>query len=469
MAGRPATVRPSGLTGLHYGMFTFVFLTVLATGGFVFELTNVKGEQEKARRAQQDIEAYGRPPDYYVNEARSRNSQVFAVMSQDLRDLATLVIGQAEAVGPRIKDDVNAQLAKAAAVHPESVNATDTMLTALRKLDRKLTETKGTAESLSTQLDDARQQNTSLNEAIKATKDEFQAQVAALNEQLGQLQQEKEEVLGAKDRQITELQAQADSTGEQVNQEKVLIQRERNEMERRLARSQKQIEELQRKVQDLKPSSFDPEAILTQADGRILRAIPGSEVVYVNLGAQDSVKVGMGFEVYSQVRAAPSGLRGKASLEVVTLMESSSECRVTRTAPGQPILEGDIVVNIAYERGRLPKFVVRGDFDLNYDGSIDFDGAEKVKAIIREWGGQIVEELDETTDYVVIGLSPQVIEAAPGQPLSAVVQAQREDKELARSRFKALIDQARSMYIPVITQSQFLFLTGYAGDAVAAR
>lgn len=150
-------------------------------------------------------------------------------------------------------------------------------------------------------------------------------------------------------------------------------------------------------------------------------------------------------------------------------MEESAECRVTRRAPGQPIIEGDIIVNIAFERNRVPKFVIRGDFDLNYDGIIDFDGVEEVKSLIRQWGGQIADDLDESVDFVVIGLAPKPPTFGPEEQVSDVVRDQAQQRELMASQFRALIEQAQKMYIPVITQNQFLFLTGYAGEATAVR
>jgi hypothetical protein len=121
---------------------------------------------------------------------------------------------------------------------------------------------------------------------------------------------------------------------------------------------------------------------------------------------------------------------------------------------------GDIVVNIAFERNRKPKFVVRGDFDLNYDGKPDFDGSEQVTNMIRQWGGQVVDKLDESVDFVVIGLMPGAAPLGAGAPATEVVRAQQQQKELEASAFKDLAGQAQRMYIPVITQNQFLYLIG---------
>jgi hypothetical protein len=287
--------------------------------------------------------------------------------------------------------------------------------------------------------------------------------------QSGATQKEKMDAVEQKDTQLREMQATLDATEAQLQTCKREGTREAREKDIEIGRLGTLIAELQKQIQSLKPGSFDPNAILTSADGRILRAIPGSDVVYVNLGAADRIKPGMGFEVYSPTRETSGGLRGKASLEVVTVMEETSECRVTRRVPAQPIIEGDIVVNIAFERNRQPKFVVRGDFDLDHDGVIDFNGVEQVMGIIRQWGGQVVDDLDESVDFVVIGLPPAGPGFGPEEKVSDVVRDQAVKKELERSRFRALVERAQKMFIPVITQNQFLFLTGYAGDSVAAH
>jgi hypothetical protein len=315
--------------------------------------------------------------------------------------------------------------------------------------------------------DEADKQN--LTAQLKSTREEFESQTKALGEQLKQAQDEKISALQQKDTQLTELQKTVDGLEEQLRKLKLEGNKEVRDLKIVIAQLELQIAALQKELAAVKPSMLDPNAILTKADGKILRAIPGSDVVYINLGRPDKIKVGMGFEVYSQTLEPRKTLRGKASLEVVNIMEDSAECRVTRRAPGQPIIEGDIIVNIAFERNRVPKFVIRGDFDLNYDGIVDFDGLEQVASLIRQWGGQVVPDVDESLDFVVIGLAPQVPTFAEGQPVSDVVADQANQKKLEFGQFNALRDRAQKMYIPVITQNQFLYLLGYAGDTSVVR
>lgn len=462
MAGRPAVARGGGLTGVHYGLIAFVIVSVLALAGFIFALTNLKRAQDEAADARRRLSTYGSPPGYYADEAANRNSTVFAVMQDELAKLAELVTGRPQAVWRTIEQDAARVRGEVARESAGAVKESDPLLGALTALHRALLQARQNSAALTRQVEDLQGQVQALREGVQAARDEYAAQVKELNDRVAQLEREKNEALQAKDRQLAELTAEATARAEEFNRERLAARERERDKDARLARLAAQVESLQKQIQELKPSLLDPGAILTKADGRIQRAIPGSDIVYISLGQQDHVKPGMGFEVFPQTPEPTATYRGKASIEVVAVMPQSSECRVRRTTPGRPIVEGDIVVNLAYERGRRPRFVVRGDFDLNYDGVIDFDGAEKVAGIIREWGGQVAAELDPTVDFVVVGVPPQVPEVDQRQR-TAVMDALAEQRSLEQSRFRKLIDEARALYIPVITQSQFLFLTGHAG------
>lgn len=468
MAGRPVSAR-GGLTGLHYGLIAFAVVSVASLGMFILQLTKNKALESTAQIANQKIGQYGSPPSYYADEASSRKTTVFAAMADDQRKLATLVTGVPDDVAAGILAKADRLLSDISTRRPGTINPGDTLLTAVERLSALHAEEQSRADALAATAGQLQAEKAALTEQLKVTRTTFDGQVAALNDQLKQAEEDKVSSTQQKDTQLRETQATLDNREAQLQKSKREESTRIREKDIEIGRLETQVTDLQKKIQAIKPESFDPTAILTSADGRIVRAIPGSDVVYINLGAADRIKPGMGFEVFSPARESSEGVRGKASLEVVTVMEETAECRVTRRTPAQPIIEGDIAVNIAYERGRKPKFVVRGDFDLNYDGVIDFNGVEEASSIIRQWGGQVVDDLDESVDFVVIGLPPTAPTYEKGEAVSDVVREQAQQKELQRSAYRALVERAQKMFIPVITQNQFLFLTGYAGDTTIVR
>jgi hypothetical protein len=470
MAGRPVAARATGGGGLLYGLISFSVLSVISLGGMIFALTNLKRAQEEAARFKGRLDQYGSPPAYFTDEAAARRSPVFAVMKADLDALAQMVTGKPDGIRPAIESEVRRMVSAVRKAHPEAVRSDDeALLVSLQGLDRALTDLKRRSAELSAQVAQLQESRDALTEGLRLAREEFESQVRQLAAEVDRIQQEKSAALEAKDRQLSSLQASSEAQAREWNSERTQIANERRENEVLFGRLRKQIGDLQEQVKVLRADAFDPQAILAKADGRILRAIPASDIVYIDIGSRDGLKAGTGFEVIADTPSPGPVVRGKASLEVVTVRPDTAECMVTRSTPGQPIIEGDIVVNLAFERNRKPKFVVRGSFDLNYDGVIDANDIERVSALIRDWGGQVVAELDETTDFVVVGVAPAVPRVLPGVPVSPVVQVQVERQKLARTEFAGLIEKAKTLNIPVITQSQLLFLTGYAGETAARQ
>ncbi|MBK8915450.1 MAG: hypothetical protein IPM64_12785 [Phycisphaerales bacterium] len=463
MAGRPATVRGGGLTGVHYLAFSMSGVALILLVTTIVFATQVKDAQSRALNAERRDAENGTAPAYYASEASARGAAVFAVMQEDVDRLAKLAVGQT-GVASAVEQQARQVTAAVREQHGAAADPGDSLSTVVAKLSAALAEQKAQLDAASGQVAEGNRKNGELTEKLRTTRTEFDAEVARLAAQFETSEAQKQQMLGAKDKQLADLQATMEQSTQQTNEKEQRWLREGRELKLQLATLQNQVATLQRELAGIKPVSFDPGAILTKADGRVLRAVPGSEIVYINIGAADKLKVGMGFEIYSQTREAPKSLRGKASIEVVSVSEQTAECRVLRTTGGQPIIEGDPVVNIAFERGRQPKFVVVGDYDLNYDGNVDFDGMDKVKGMIRQWGGVVVDQFDETVDFVVIGQAPQIPQL-PEFGVSDVVAAQADERSRALVRYRDLIDRARSIYVPVINQNSFLYLTGFAGDA----
>jgi uncharacterized coiled-coil protein SlyX len=448
------------------GLIVFAILATAAFGGLIFQMTRVGDLQTRLSTADGRLRQYGDPPPAYTDEATRQNGEVFSLLSADLQKLSALVGNESGALPEPLITEVRSMLSQVGEARKGLVDDQSSLVSAIRAFNQRVAELEESMANQETTNRELGGQVDSLTAQLKSVRDEFEQQIAAQGEQVRLAEEDKAQQLAAKDGQLGELQKTLDAREQQLNQLKREGLRREQDLELEVARLQRQVDSLQSTIKQIKSITFDANAILRQADGRVERAIPGSDVVYVNIGERDRAKVGMTFQVFSQsITQMRDELEGKASIEIVTLMESTAECRVTRQTPGQPIVEGDIIVNIAYDKARKPKFVVVGDFDINYDGIVDADGVERIEAIVRDWGGQVVRELDETTDYVVVGVGPQSPEFAEGTIVSDVVRDLAMEKRWERAQFASMIEKARTMYIPVITQNQFLFLTGYAGDA----
>jgi len=467
MAGRPAAGRGGG--GTLYGLIVFAILSVAFLGLFIWQFTANKRLAEEASSAQRRLQHFGSAPSYYEAEATNRGTSVLAAMNRDMQDLAALVVGKKDVVWPAIKQEADRLLGEIAAAYPDVLNPQDPLLTAVTRLYGALRDMQQRAEQAESDLAELRAENERLSNGVKAARQEFEQQIASLQAELKRVQEETAAQLKAKDEQLSQFQARAASLEEQLNRERVERQQADRLREIEIARLQRQRQELLAKLEELNPSEFDPYKILKKADGKILRAIPGSDVVFINIGARDRVKPGLSFEVFSPFGERANGFRGKASIEVTAVTEDTAECRVTRQTPGRPIVEGDLIVNIAYEPKRAPRFVVRGEFDLDYDGVADLDGVERIESMVRAWGGQVVDQVDQSTDFVVLGLGPSVPSFSSRRQVSAVFEELARTQAERYREYEQVVEKARTLNIPIITQNQFLFLTGYAGQEEIVR
>jgi len=229
---------------------------------------------------------------------------------------------------------------------------------------------------------------------------------------------------------------------------------------------------LQRRLASFRVNTKEP--IVQVADGNIVR-LPGSGMVYINIGTGDQVVVGMTFEVYDHFTGIPSlgqeGLResdmpiGKASIEVIRVTSGSSECRIIRKTPGQELVEGDYVANLVLDPKTKYNFVVYGNFDLDHNGVASPGDTEIVKQLITRWGGKVQPSIDADTDFVIMGQDPKLPELTEEQKQDPVMNAQYEQKTAELNAYHDLVQKANQFSIPIMNQNRFLYYIGYYAQA----
>jgi hypothetical protein len=228
---------------------------------------------------------------------------------------------------------------------------------------------------------------------------------------------------------------------------------------------QQVIDEL-RSVQDV--FKLAPLAEHSLIDGRIVGASVADRQVFIDLGKDQRIVLGMTFEVYgsgTDIRPNADGAfpAGKATIEVTRIGDNTSSARVVRESRGQPVVEGDVVANAAYDPDKVYSFVVFGDFDANHDRQPTSAERGAIVSLIRDWGGAVEDDLTGRTDFLVLGDRPVLPPApSPDAPLPLIQEYIR--KQSLVQKYDALFRAATQTGIPVLNENRFYTLTGLYAD-----
>jgi len=251
---------------------------------------------------------------------------------------------------------------------------------------------------------------------------------------------------------------QAKANGKQLNQDLLKAQAELNVAQGRLQGALAAVSEI-------KPAP-DRESVACKPDGEVILVDEAAGVIRVNLGSEDRVYRGLTFAVYDKSAGVTPDGKPKAQVEIFAVDRRASAARILSWEKRNPIVTGDIVANLIWDSDKKSQFVVAGQFDLNGDGSLDYDAIRKIESLIQKWGGTVSNEVSAQTDYVILGKEPQV----PPEPTLEILavdptatekyNALRQDNE----RYNQIRQRAEALWVPIFSYDRFLHFTGYASQ-----
>jgi len=475
---------------LHIWLIVFVGLWLAFTVISVLLYTGREELVSRASKAEADAERYMRK-----NEA-SRFG-VFLDLAGEKQSLARVLDNERIGLARLIGVDETTSAAAAANLINEAVKnlnvgvpsdaalrdlSNTDLLTVMREIQARWKAQAAAAQDAVKKLTDVAVKLKELEDRQAKERDQFRADLADRDAKIKKLDADNKKLQSDADRQVKDLQQQLSKLRDEADEQLIKaqaeirkVQQENNQLRSELKRSQEHLMQFRPQVVSL--------GLATQADGQIVRARPDEDVVYINLGQEDHLTLGLRFEVFSASTEVDPNGEGKATIEVVGIHPKTAECRVLQSRPGDPIVPGDLVVNVVYDRTRKYRFVVEGLFDLAGTGKSDPQDPDRIKAWIEAWGGEVVtlppvpakvekcsacgqalrqEGLGlETVDFVVLGAAPPVPprvtpETKPEE--RSRIEAQRA----AYDRFTRVQQQAKDLSVAVLTQSQFLHFIGFS-------
>jgi hypothetical protein len=224
------------------------------------------------------------------------------------------------------------------------------------------------------------------------------------------------------------------------------------------------LDQIERLRGERKTDLFEGRPEESLVDGRVVASDPAEGTATIDLGSRDKIRIGMTFAVYEEASAirpdAEGGYpRGKASLEVIRINETSAVCRIVAERAGNPVVRGDVIANAVYDPRKVYKFLVVGNFDTNRDGTPTEAERTGIVAMINAWGGEVVDELSGDVDFLVMGSRP-VLPPAPSIDAPIPVVEQYVEAQQVIARYDELFQQAAATSLPVLNENRLRTLIG---------
>ncbi len=461
-AARGAT--QPGFSAAHIWMISFAVLWLIATGLLVWVYTDqekVVTENDDLRRENSKLISPNEKTLPYYGKGQPGVASVVGLLEQDRARTAELATGQPDNTPAAIKSELDALVDRIRSekhVSDPGGFTNVSALEALRLLDSECTKLHTRCTDAENQVRELTDQVKSMADALATIHKENQAQSDAGARKLDEKLREWEQSQEAHRRQIASFQKDLEDFRQQASRNIDELKIKRDSFEKDLTDIQQKYSDLRKKLGELQITPV-PLQTLRQPDGVVLTAKPGEDVVYINLGQDAQLTLGLQFAVYSPDTGIPADGQSKARVEVVSIYERTAACKIVEKSPNELILEGDLIANPIYDRSRPLTFLVLGEFDLNHDDRVDPDGAAKIKALIENWGGRTTDTVSSRLDFVVVGSPPR----EPRVFGEATAEAVERNREITRQfeEYTRQLETANSLSIPVLPPPVFLRFLGY--------
>jgi hypothetical protein len=455
-------VRSGAGTGVVVSLVVFVLTTVFLLVLTIVFYAGKSKETELKAAAESTLATYIKPNQRNVDAfkafeaaAKSEGKSVAEYLNARYSDLMTFVGGDPSGNLDTVKNEFRRFQLK------ENDTVRSRMQDMFRDLNARQTEIDGLSQqikSLSAQISEKEAQINRLNEAHKQEVAAVEGRIASYRDAGEDYRKRLETALGELSRAKDSLRVQYESRIRELQEENDNISRERQRLIGR-------VQEFERRANETRVRGQNPSMLV---DGKIIDAPGTNDEVFIDRGRKDRIVNGMTFEVYSepsQIRLHPQTgemPRGKASIQVRKVGETTSTCKITRMTPGQPVIKNDVIANAVYDPQYKFKFLMHGKFDIDGDGKPTETEAEYLRSMVVSWGGAVVmgDDLPGDLDFLVLGAEPPK-PPPPPQDAPAAVIADWVRKNEANAKYHQLFNEAQNAQIPVLNANRFLILIGY--------
>ncbi|MBI4578849.1 MAG: hypothetical protein HY718_04050, partial [Planctomycetes bacterium] len=319
VAARPPAA--GGPAGLKIALVVFVCLTVASLAFAIVLYTGQEELTQSSEAARKNAQTAGQRE----QEARAALQELaFRVLAKRIDDPveinATLETVAAAIFGkdPTKITDLAKQI-----IADAGIKRNDPLLTTLQALHQALTRQTEKLQAAEIDVKNLGDELAARTADLKRTQDQFATDADALKNRVAELEQQVAANQGAWQQNVAKLRQQAEAEEERASDQLASERKQRQVLEQQLAQNRTRITELVATLATFRPSA-ETTSLLEIADGYVVQTVWEQRIVYVNLGRKDHIKPGMTFAVYSKIRGIPADGKGKATIRVTNVFETTS-------------------------------------------------------------------------------------------------------------------------------------------------
>lgn len=446
--------RTGGSTGVIVALVVFVVLTVGLLATSIVLYAGKADAETKESQARAELNSF------ISAEERGRSETQALKNNASGNSLFSYLVEQAALTGEFVANDRTADIGRMRSAL--GIGEKETVRDAIRRLQQERDARVQEASSLKSRVADLGKEMDDLKEKIKvadkAGKDAV-AQVTktfdSYRDAADSYRSEFDDAKKALEQSRADMASRFQSEAGTLQTEIDTLRTERSVLDERIAA-------LQRKVEAATEKTTNPAALV---DAHVVDYDVKNGTVFIDIGSNKRVVPGMTFEVFDDATGISSSLqsgnRGKASIQVVKVGDTTSTCRILRGSGSRPIVKDDVAANAVFNPDYRFKFLVHGMFDINGDGRATTGEADFIKQRIKEWGGEVIEgeTLTGDLDFLVLGVQPPTPSPLPDNATEAQT-LNFTSQTAARETYDNLFRTAADAEIPVLNWARFETLTG---------
>lgn len=418
--------------------------------------TQVGDAQRRATEAEQKLADVINREEQGLDEVqeainRSENLTLVGTLLQENRSLKQLINASPSQSLESIKNEMASQ----------NLATGQTFMAEIGKLRSELVAARETAVHHEQQTETAQKQLATIQEEKSELARKYDQAVSQLKGEVTKIHSQHSQHTQQKDSQLDTLEKDLASVRTEKQEKIDQLEESVQQKDQQVAVFQKRIDELKRMLRT-GGAGVDPSR---ESDGTIIAVLSEENLVYIDRGQADHVLLGMTFEVFDEsvgVQADEFGdLRGTATIEVISMTENASMARVVRTSRKKNIQEGDLIANIVYNPNTTYSFHVFGKFDIDNTGQATATDRRRIEVMVSKWKGVLAKRLSYSTDFLVLGEEPTLPPPLPPGVIQPEIIEQWTEKMRLYEKYHDLVQEAKSLSVPILNQNRFLTLVGY--------